>query len=368
MKKLFVFFVVCLCTMPSVVFGEFKLSVPSLLDNSDKKSDPIVDLSPKPNFKVGLDTEKYVSEAESLKLPEKVRDVEQTNKLSNIVANFGSSVEQTLKNGSSKLDNQQKEEKQTEDNLKDEGDLLYRAMLSRSVDVNKLCVASLPNNYRKGDTQNFIKDPTECAYIHPDFGICDTHVYNKFLEHNSTNSDDIENVREMVATKITVISQQMYKQYEYLSSTLRRLRTQLQKAVLMAELEMAGGNSEKSSSGSYSRNNDKEIVLAGAQNCNNISRPAEVYRCLQENINLVRSNVQTNRNQAKKQLDKIVDSARNWGFCLESEKNGVCKAKCASYSSESEIKDCATSLSIQISRKQSKEEKDIMKYTGRQVY
>lgn len=234
---------------------------------------------------------------------------------------------------------------------------------SRSVSVDKLCKTRL--GYFDGTSE---KDVDDCSYINAAYALCDTHAYNAGSYANSTNSEDIETMNQIIAAKITVISQQMYKQYEYLSSTLRRLRTQLQKAVLMADLEMAGGNSEKSSSGSYSRNNDKEIVLAGAQNCNNISRPAEVYRCLQENINLVRSNVQTNRNQAKKQLDKIVDSARNWGLCLESEANGVCKEKCASYSSESEIKDCATSLSIQISRKQSEEEKDIMKYTGRQVY
>jgi len=61
-------------------------------------------------------------------------------------------------------------------------------------------------------------------------------------------SDGIEEMKEIIGLKTTVISQQMYKQYEYLNATLRRLKTQLEKATLTATLEAAGAKSEEGSS------------------------------------------------------------------------------------------------------------------------
>ena len=52
----------------------------------------------------------------------------------------------------------------------------------------------------------------------------------------------------------------MYKQYEYIKATLRRIQIQLEKAVLSANLEAAGAESEdggSSSSGGLARGSSK---------------------------------------------------------------------------------------------------------------
>ena len=135
---------------------------------------------------------------------------------------------------------------------------------------------------------------------------------------------------------------------------------------------------EKSSSGSYSRNNDKEIVLAGAQNCWNSGDQTEAYRCIQQNVNLVKSNIQTNRKQAKDQLVKTYAAAKQWGIiaCSEytdkdqkeckDEKSKVCEEK--NLSDANSITKCANDLSISVARAISAEQEKIMQYTGNRRY
>lgn len=239
---------------------------------------------------------------------------------------------------------------------------LNRSRTSKKVAVKDLCQSKL------GGTNN--PDIEYCEYISPIYGICDTHVYNAGKIKNVDNDTDRENMDDIIATKVTVLSQQMYKQYEYLSATLHRIETQLNKAVLTAQLEMAGAKSDGSSGGS-SRSNDKEIVLAGAGNCWNESSPSGAYRCIQQNANLVKSNAQTNRKQAREQLKKTIDAAKQWGVEICEQwgvKDGVtvCSVykNCDNISKADEIIQCANSLSIGVARKLDAEEKERLKYSS----
>jgi hypothetical protein len=141
-------------------------------------------------------------------------------------------------------------------------------------------------------------------------------MYNIGESQNSKDSDTRATMKEMVALKTTVISQQMYKQYEYLNATLRRLKTQLEKATLTTALETAGAKIESGSTsssggllGGSTNNDDKTIHLAGANNCSNFMDFDSAYNCLQNNVALIKSNISTNTKKACLQLQETVVSA-----------------------------------------------------------
>lgn len=115
--------------------------------------------------------------------------------------------------------------------------------------------------------------------ITPMLALCSTHAYNiGFLENPSTAANQ-QAMRDVVALKTTVITQQMYKQYEYLDATIRRLKTQLEREILTTKLESAGASSGRSSGTSIGGNNG----VAGAENCRN-GTTSDVMNCLSRNL------------------------------------------------------------------------------------
>ena len=178
---------------------------------------------------------------------------------------------------------------------------LQAVMVSRSFNKNAktLCVTELG-----GDSDDKSDD---CAYIRPMYGICDTHAYNLNMKENTDDStirDDMDNV---IATKVTVLSQQMYKQYEYLSATLRRLKTQLRKSVLTAQLEVAGASSDSSSgSGKSSSSSSRYENCAGKDENGMLYCLRQNYSALYDRIN----NKQCNKEE-KKQLAKDISMIAN---------------------------------------------------------
>lgn len=144
-------------------------------------------------------------------------------------------------------------------------------------------------------------------YINPDLALCSTHVYNIGKTENDSATRQL--MQDVVALKTTLITQQMYSQYEILETTVKRLRTQLQKEVLLAKLKSASaaanGGSYNDSSNGNSASNDRNVVLAGAQNCASLYiDPADVLNCEITNLNLVLSSVSSNRGDAARQLEK----------------------------------------------------------------
>lgn len=240
-------------------------------------------------------------------------------------------------------------------------EVLEKAVLSKSVnkiDNYPLCIKDIKDQgeyLKQEDTEN-------CGYISPIYAICDTHQYNAGLStltarletkeqqqkrcdelckdsnselckenekkelietckkgkplNNQVDSSQKELINEIVALKVTAISQQMYKQYEYLNATLRRLKTQLEKAALTATLEAAGAKSEGGSSsggllGGKSGNDDATIHLAGANNCSNFMDFDSAYNCLQNNAALIKNNVSSNAKKACLQLQETVVAAKS---------------------------------------------------------
>lgn len=241
---------------------------------------------------------------------------------------------------------------------------------------------------------NRTTEDADCPYINRIYAICDTHPFNidvsaeDWRNGTTTEENDSGNVIEyndkqsdmnrIIGLKVTVVSQQMYKQYEYLNATLRRLKTQLQKAVLTSNLEAAGAKSESgSSSGGLiggKSDTDREIVLAGAENCWNSSSPKNAYSCIQNNLNVIKSNISTNRTNAAKQLTKTVSVAEQWevDVCAKKNDEGACVGtdNCKEYrsnkysSNKDDITKCANALSIAVARKIADEDKDSNRYSG----
>lgn len=218
-------------------------------------------------------------------------------------------------------------------------DTLRKSTLSKTVDINKMYC----NMQSNGDCLTVRVGGDDASYINPIYAICDTHKYNAGkAASDALDSNGVAEIKEIVGLKTTVISQQMYKQYEYLNATLRRLKTQLEKAALTTKLESAGAKSEDGSSsssggllGGNSGNDDKTIFLAGANNCSNFMDFDSAYNCLQNNVALIKSNVNTNAKKACQQLQETVKSATS----ILSEKNNVW-ANCKKYSTNTNPKSC----------------------------
>ncbi len=197
--------------------------------------------------------------------------------------------------------------------------------------------------------------------------------YDKSLEaYRAHLSEMYGDTKEIIALKTTVVSQQMYKQYEYLNATLRRLKTQLEKATLTATLQAAGAKSEGGSSsggllGGSKADSDKEIILAGAENCWNAGSSSAAYSCIQNNLNLIKSNASTNKKKAAQQLAKTVVIAGQWKITAEGaacgefgeDNNG--KEKYVSVTTN--ITKCANALSIAVARKIDDEKKEANRYS-----
>lgn len=153
--------------------------------------------------------------------------------------------------------------------------------------------------------------------IIPELALCSTHVYNIGRDTNDINSAERQAMRDVVALKTTLITQQLQYQYDYLDATLRRLKTQLEKAVLTTKLQAAGAATTESSTTGFGGavSTDKNIIISGARNCQMESGgTVAVLKCLQGNINLILNAASTGNNgDAQRQLDKDLSVAQTWG-------------------------------------------------------
>lgn len=137
-----------------------------------------------------------------------------------------------------------------------------------------------------------------------ELALCSTHAYNIGNTKNPSGADK-GLMRDVIAMKTTVITQQMYKQYEQMESMLRRLKTQLEKAVLTTSLEAKGASSgagAASTGGSY-KSDDRNIHMAGVQNCLNFYQDEQILRCYQDNLNAI-VNVSGNGSEPSTELKK----------------------------------------------------------------
>jgi chemotaxis protein histidine kinase CheA len=153
---------------------------------------------------------------------------------------------------------------------------------------------------------------SDCPYIAPMYAICDTHPYNYDHSDILATPAERERMNEVIGLKVTVISQQMYKQYEYINATLRRLKTQLQKAVLTSNLQAAGAESEDgaSSSGGLVGGSKKNQRY---ENCSGKDMSGTLY-CLRQNYSALAEQINNKKcnNPEKKQLTADISLLKNF--------------------------------------------------------
>lgn len=136
-------------------------------------------------------------------------------------------------------------------------------------------------------------DPNNDAIV-PELALCSTHAFNVGWDTNPESAADKEVMQEVIALKTTIITQQMYKQYEYMDAMVSRLKTQLEKAILANKLQAAGAADEERKAATTTPR-ERNIKLDGATDCSRFLSDDEMINCFVENINLVLETVNTNK-------------------------------------------------------------------------
>ena len=198
-------------------------------------------------------------------------------------------------------------------------------------------------------------DKDGADYINPELALCSTHVYNIGGVENPRNDSERQIMKDVVALKTTVMTQQMYKQYEYLESMIRRFKTQLEKAVLTTKLQAAGADTSAAGSSSYSgvsasssntnaarAGTNRYIVLSDAKNCNLESTVTSAMQCLLDNISMTLSAIDASDfSNARRQLDADMEVAERFGIskpqACKSLSNSMKSLSACSYALRSDI-------------------------------
>lgn len=190
------------------------------------------------------------------------------------------------------------------------------------------------------------------SYINPEIALCSTHVYNIRQTQNPSDAASKQAMRDVIALKTTIMTQQLKKQYDFLEATISRFKTQLQKAVLTAQLEAAGAPSSSSSSSSAS--SDRNVVLLGAENCLLKSSTSDGLSCIQNNIRIVLQAVSTgNIGEAYRQLQKDLEFASAYsisGVVYDTDSNKYTKPEpCTNLTAQRDsVNNCAYALNIAV--------------------
>ncbi len=171
--------------------------------------------------------------------------------------------------------------------------------------------------------------------ITPELALCSVHAYNIGEQENPSGADK-QLMRDVVALKTTVITQQMNKQYEYMDAMIRRFKTQLEKAILTTKLQAAGAGTNNPntasasgaySGGSYTSGANKEritnVYLAGAENCASKLDTLEMINCLGNNYAIITEATNTGQtvsSEARKQLATDFKLLINTGLIVDTSK------------------------------------------------
>lgn len=121
--------------------------------------------------------------------------------------------------------------------------------------------------------------------ISAEFALCSTHAYNIGRVENP-ESGDRELMRDVIAMKTEIVTQQMYRHYQQMESMLKRFKTQLKKAVLSADLQAAGAKKDDDDNDTYV-SKDMNIFIAGIQDCNSMMDSLKRAECFNTNYQTI---------------------------------------------------------------------------------
>lgn len=205
-------------------------------------------------------------------------------------------------------------------------------------------------------------DDDNCRFFNPAYALCSVHSYNigAILDGKPANPTDAEQISEMneiIAMKATVIAQQMKQQYDFLNATIKRFKTQLEKAVLTSKMEILTGTSATGSSSSSASSSNNG--LSNAEDCA-FETYDRVFDCLAKNMRLIQQEVDKNQNAARKQLENDIKVMNNENLCKDEPKedDNDCNkiSACNNLTTKNDIKTCAAALYRKTSKKSDEEE------------
>lgn len=158
-------------------------------------------------------------------------------------------------------------------------------------------------------------DNPENDYVQSDYALCSTHPYNVGLV-TIPDANGRAVMREVVAMKSELITQQMYQNYRALESMLNRLEKQLEKAVIKAQTDSASSGKSLASyddangGGRGYNPGNRGTPLATANDCSMKTSKNEIISCLQSNIQIIRNEINSgNTVNARKQIQKDLSIA-----------------------------------------------------------
>lgn len=200
------------------------------------------------------------------------------------------------------------------------------------------------------------------------FAMCSTHAYNIGMTENP-NSADRALMKEVIGLKTTFFTQQLYKQYDQLESMVRRLKTQLKKAVLTNNLKAAGAKSEKDDdSSSYSASKNDYVQISGAKDCTTSWSKKEIFDCLAGNYTLIKNGDKSTayKKQLKQDYNLACENVAKDNLCLEKDdKTDVTKKKdvCRGTITNNNFSNCLNNLySLIVAGKEVAADKEAERY------
>ena len=179
----------------------------------------------------------------------------------------------------------------------------------------------------------------DISYVDPVFALCDTHAWNAKYEDNSKieKTEDRNKMNEVIGLKTTVIAQQMYKQYTTLEKTIKQLKVLLEKEVLKANLQVAGGTSDNNGSSDDDTGSDSEF-----ESCSK-GEDTEVLNCLRGN--LVKYEPYVSKGNRKTNVMKAMN--KDLGvLVIYLKDNAKFKGKCSDKMSKIAMEECFNALQV----------------------
>ena len=162
-------------------------------------------------------------------------------------------------------------------------------------------------------------DDSNNDYIQSDYALCSTHPYNVGMV-TIPDANGRAVMREVVAMKAELITQQMYQNYRALESMVNRLEKQLTKVTIKAQTEAASSgkspylDDDRDGGRGYNPGN-RGTPLATANDCSMKTSNSEIISCLQSNIQIIRNEINSgNTVNARKQLQNDLSIAQMNGF------------------------------------------------------
>ncbi|MFQ6778033.1 MAG: hypothetical protein ACLRFI_01900 [Alphaproteobacteria bacterium] len=156
------------------------------------------------------------------------------------------------------------------------------------------------------------------TYINPVLALCSTHAYNIGHETNPEIYGDKNLMEEVIALKTTIITQQMYKNYSSLESMMKRLKVQLEKAVLSSNLKAAQAASDRAEEENdttvSAQDRRNGIFVSGMKSCSDEFEAERKLTCLTNNY----TEIKNQSKQGNKQTNALNKQVKQWFVDMKS--------------------------------------------------